>query len=76
MEKTKISDYEKEPWVEDKFGTQPFSNFKQVPKESFERAMVCVNACAGYDNPEDMRTKAEAYDKLINIVWLYLMDGR
>lgn len=40
----------KEPWTEDMFGTQPFSNYKQVPKEDFERAMICVNACAGITN--------------------------
>jgi hypothetical protein len=39
--------HKKEPWTEDMFGTQPFSNYKQVSKEDFERSMICVNACAG-----------------------------
>jgi hypothetical protein len=32
--------------------------------EDAERIVACVNACAGYDNPEMMRLKAEAYDML------------
>ena len=39
--------YTKEPWTEEMFGTQPFSSFKQVPKEDFERAIKCVNGCEG-----------------------------
>lgn len=43
----KMMKHKREPWVEDMFGAQPSSNFKQVSKEDFERAMICVNACAG-----------------------------
>jgi len=40
-------------WNDSLHGVQPATNFKQVPPSDYYRAMECVNAMAGIENPAE-----------------------
>ena len=43
-----------------------FWRMNDQTQADFSRIVKCVNACEGFDNPDYMRVKAEAYDRIMS----------
>lgn len=55
-------------WNDSTHGIQPGTNFKQVHAVDYLRAMECVNAMVGIENPEDFITIARVNHNTV-IAW-------
>lgn len=68
LEKLKMNTkHTPEPWTWTTHGTQPGTDFKQVPPEDYKRAMECVNAMEGIHDPQMyINVCKDLHDKLQN----------
>ena len=67
-----------EPWEWNTHGIQPATKFKQLTFLDYQRAKICVNACAGMDDPaaEIERLRAERVELIAGLEQLIAWDKK